>query len=466
MRGAPALLMPGVLALGSVLPAVLAGAGCDWRTFDDLAKNTPVASIGAPSNYPAKDQFGSVLLAVPPPKDGSSAGRFVATGLTAASVAVVSFDASGNPKAVGVTGSAIDLLQGGPLNAIAEIPGERRVVIGAGSPTFGDVLMMELDKPNGDVPYPTTTFAPAVTDPGFGLGVAAGNIGAGATPEIIVVSRTSLHVYVDEQTTNHLTRPQAPAGDPCTIDLSSNLLDRDLVNRAVIVAPLLASGTQIAVGAPAASGAGHVSIFDVDLTTGAFACSATLTASDARFGRAMTLVDLDGNGAPDHLLVGAPPSHAYLYALPLATGQAPSGTATAAAAVGDFGAAVAAFNIDKNPGDEMFVGDPDAAVGGTTKAGQVTVYAGPTMTKLAGTAFPNPLAEHDPGSGDGYGSGIVGMTFCPANMLLPAADGGVADAGAGSTDGGIAPCGPLPIIGSLSRVFAYFTLNPPDPRAK
>ena len=62
-----------------------------------------------------------------------------------------------------------------------------------------------------------------------------------------------------------------------------------------------------------------------------------------------------------------------------------------------FGAAVAAFDIDGNPGDEMFVGNPDATVGGTTKAGQVTSTPGATMTLLAPTAFPNPLAEHDPG---------------------------------------------------------------------
>ena len=157
----------------------LAGTGCDWRTFDDLAKKTPVASISAPSDYSAKDQFGSILLAVPPPKDGSSAGRFVATGRTAASVAVVSFDASGNPKGMGVTAPAFDALKGSPLNAIAEVPGERRVVLGAPWTTFGDVFMMELDKPDVDYPYPATLFA-EVTDPGFGAGVAAGNIGGGA----------------------------------------------------------------------------------------------------------------------------------------------------------------------------------------------------------------------------------------------------------------------------------------------
>jgi hypothetical protein len=457
MRGACA-----ALALGGVIAVAFAGTGCDWRTFDDLAKKTPVARISAPSDYSAKDQFGSIMLAVPPPQDGSAAGRFVATGRTAASVAVVSFDASGNPKGMGVTAPAFDVLMGSPLNAIAEVPGERRVVLGAPWTTFGDVLMMELDKPNVDFPYPATLFA-EVPDPGFGAGVAAGNIGGGAAPEIVVLSSSAVHVFVDELPTNHLTpRTSMGAADPCPIEFPSNLLDRDRVNRAVIVAPLLASGTQIAVGAPAASGAGHVSIFDVDVTTGAFTCSATLMATEARFGRAMTLVDVDGNGTPDHLLVGAPPTHAYLYALPLSTGQAPSAMATAPT-VGDFGAAIAAFNIDKNPGDEMFVGDPDAAVGGTTNAGNVTVYTGPTMTMLASkTTFPNPLAEHDPGSGHGYGSGIVGMTFCPANVLSPAVDGGVADAGAG----GIAACGPLPLIGSLSNVFAYFTLNPPDPRAK
>jgi hypothetical protein len=205
-----------------------------------------------------------------------------------------------------------------------------------------------------------------------------------------------------------------------------------------------------------------VSIFDVDLTTGVFTCSATLTATEARFGRSMALVDIDGDGTPDHLLVGAPPAHAYLYTLPLSAGQAPAAMAGATAA-GDFGAAVAAFNIDKTPGDEMFVGDPDAAVGGTMTAGQVTIYTGPTMTMLPSkTAFPNPLAEHEPGSGHGYGSGIAGMTFCPASALSAA----VADAGASAGDGGVEACRPLPIIGALSHVFAYFTLNPPDPRVK
>ena len=125
--------------------------------------------------------------------------------------------------------------------------------MGAPDVRVGDALMMELDKPKDDVLYPATSFA-KVADPDFGVGVGAGNIGGGAAPEIVVLSSSTLHVYVDGLATNHLA--STGAADPCPIDFSSSLPDRDWVNRPVIVAPLLANGTQIAVGAPTMSGAG------------------------------------------------------------------------------------------------------------------------------------------------------------------------------------------------------------------
>jgi len=261
---------------------------------------------------------------------------------------------------------------------------------------------------------------------------------------------------------NEITRSTMGAADPCPIEFSTNLDDRDKVNRAVIVGPLMATGTQIAVGSPAVTGVGHVSIFDVDVTTGTFTCSAMLAASDVRFGRSMALVDLDGQGGPDHLLVGAPPTHAYLYTLPLSTGQAPAAMVTETGSTA-FGTAVAALNIDGTAGDEMFVGDPDAKVGGKDAAGRVTVYGGAMMKALSSTAFPNPLSEHDPGDGHAYGSGIVSMTFCPANVGASSADGGASDGGAG---GGVAACAPLPVIGATSKVYTYFGLKKPDPRVK
>ena len=197
-----------------------------------------------------------------------------------------------------------------------------------------------------------------------------------------------------------------------------------------------------------------MSIFNFDATTGALTCAMALTGAEAHFGRSMTLVDLEpSNGTePDHLLVGAPQTHAYLYKLPLSAGAAPVAMATETMPLANFGFSVAAFDIDGKPGDEMFIGSPDATVGNTTTAGQVFVYTGATMTLLPSTpTFPNPLAEHEPGAGRGYGMAVAGMTFCARR------------AGA---DGGARLLHEAPAVGSRSKVFAYFTLGKIDPRAK
>ena len=216
-----------------VLALAPAGAGCDWRKFDDLKKATPVAAISAPDGYSAKSDFGPNLLAVPPPSDGSAVGRFVAAATYTTSVAVVSFDAAGNPSGVGVTGSAFDLLAMGPITAIALVPDKRQVLLGAPTERFGDVLLMELDKPTpGGSTYPTTTFRPTVSENQFGVGVGAGNIGGGAAPELVVLSEDALHVYVDGLPTTEVARKWSGDADPCPLWFSPDIPDP---NRAVIV---------------------------------------------------------------------------------------------------------------------------------------------------------------------------------------------------------------------------------------
>jgi FG-GAP repeat len=433
-------------ATGAVIASLLmlAAAGCDWREFDKLKEKTPVAAIAAPSGYSASDDFGPVLLALAPPTDGSSAGRFIATATLKTSLAVVSYDPSGRPTGFSPSNDGLDGLQGGPITAIGAIPGGRQVLLGAPTAFLGDVLVMSLDPPYNAAPFIGTS-----SDPRYGTGVAAGNLSGGADPEVVVASGNKLHVYVDSLPT--MDKPYLSTGpsDPCPIDIPNNLPEDDLLNRAVIVAPLLGSGTQIAVGAPVTSGNGHVSIFNFDAAATAPTCAATLTGSEAHFGRSMTLVDVDGDGTSDHLLVGAPQTHAYLYKLPLATGAAPVAMVTDTATDGNFGFSVAALDIDGKPGDEMFVGAPDGTVGGAN-AGRVSVYTGATMTLLPSTpTFPNPLAQHDPGAGDGYGMAIAGVTFCPGNV-----------------DGGVAPCTKLLHVGSRSKVYVYYTLRTPDPRVK
>jgi hypothetical protein len=425
-------------AAGAVIASafVLAASGCDWREFDKLKENLPVVAIGG-----SNDDFGPVLLALPPPADGSAAGRFLATATRGTAVTGVSYDAAGRPKGFGVSNTGLDLLQDGPVTALGSIPGGEDVLLGAPNPSLGDLLVMSLEPP-----HQTRQFIGTTGDAWFGVGVAAGQLGAGADPETVLVSSTKLHVYVDSLPTMDKVYTSTGAADPCPIDIPTNLPADDLLNRAVIVAPLLASGTQIAVGAPKTSGSGNVSIFNFDAAAGTISCAMALTGAEAHFGRAMTVVDVDGDGTSDHLLVGAPQTRAYLYKLPLSAGAAPVATVTDpdAAAAGNFGFSVAAFDVDGKPGDEMFVGSPDATVNGATTAGRVSVYTGASMTLLPSTkTFPNPLAQHDPGAGDGYGMAIMGVSFCP---------------GAATT------CRKLLHVGSRSKVYAYYTLVPPDPR--
>jgi len=352
-----------------------------------------------------------------------------------------------------VTGAAFDLLAQGPITAIAAIPGGKQVLLGAPAADVGTVMIM-----NVDPPFQTTTFQ-NVAEGQYGVGVAAGDMGGGAAPELVVLSSHMIHVFVDSIPTAEYPLPSAAAPDPCSIDFSSLLPDRDRVNRAVLIAGVTGNAAQqIVVGTPSVSGQGHVVIFDFDVDTGGFICSATLTAPEAHFGVSMTLVDVDGDGVPDSLLVGAPPTHAYLFTLPLSSNQPPSAMATEPMTGGDFGASVAAFDIDGKPGDEMFVGDPDAKVGGSTTAGRVSIYKGASMAMLSSPTVPNPLALHEPKTGDGYGSGVAGLPFCPGSGV---------DAGSSGTSGaGVAPCTTLPLVGSLSKAYTYFTLKKPDPRVK
>jgi hypothetical protein len=437
----------GTVVASGVLVAFASAAGCDWREFDSLKQKTPVGAVAAPSGYGSSDDFGPVILALAPPADGSAAGRFMATATRRTGVAVVSYDPAGRSKGVGVQNTGLDNLQGEPITAIAPIPGGREVLLGAPNASLGDVSAMTLEPP-----YQVRSFIGTTGEPWYGVGLGAGNLGAGADPEIIVVSSNKLHVYVDSLPTMNKQYDSVGATDPCPIDIPTNLPVDDLLNRAVIVAPLLGSGTQIAVGAPKQTGSGNVSIFNYDATAGTISCAMALTGSEAHFGRSMALVDVDGNGTADHLLVGAPQTRAYLYALPLAAGAAPSAmvTDTDTTTVGNFGYSVAAFDIDGKPGDEMFVGSPDATVNGTTTAGRISVYTGASMTLLPSTTtFPNPLAQHDPGAGDGYGMAIAGVSFCP-----------------GAGDGGAGACRKLLHVGSRSKVYVYYAAVPPDPRAK
>jgi hypothetical protein len=440
----PATAMTAFLSLVGV---AFAAGGCDWREFDSLKKETPVLSVGAPSGYGESHSFGQITLPVAPPADGSAAGRFVASAGTKPRIAVIDLDAAGRPHGQNVESPLLDSLDASSsaITAMAEVPGRRLALLGV--PTAPELLTMELDPP-----YTISSFISS-PEPQLGVGVAAADLGGGPAPELIALSAVALHVYVDGQASVDLAHGDAGPGDPCPIALPNSLPGGDRVNRAVVVGRLLGTGVQIAVGTPTTTGAGVVSVFNVDLATQTFTCALALRApasavAEPRFGRSLAIADFNADGVPD-LLVGSPPTAAYLFLGPLTATPAKTipNSNPAGDTAGDFGKAVAAFDMDGIAGPEALIGDPSATIGERSGAGNVHVFTGPTLASELAPA----LVAHDPKDGDGYGITVAGLSFCP---------------GAGGDGGAASGCTKLPMIGAGSKIFTYFTLGSTDPRVK
>ena len=425
------LLLTGALAVGA--------AGCDWREFEKVKKNTLVASISPPPDYDVTDDFGRIIVPLAPPADGSAAARFVTTASRQTAIGVMTLDASGQAGGTSVSGGALLSLGLDPVRALAEVPDAQQMLLGAPTSDLGDVMLMSLTPP-----FEVTSFN-RLGEAEFGGGLAAFNLGGGPAPEFIVTSSTKVHVYVDSLPAMRVEQVTTAA---CPLELSTSQAEDVRRNRAVIVAPLLATGTQIAVGSPVLSGSGHVSILEFDVATMTFTCMLSLTGPEARFGQSMALGDFDADGKMD-LLVGAPPNRVYMYRWPL--------TATPTAMVSSrgtgvaFGASVAAFDLDGNPGDEALVGDPDADVGGESGAGNVNIFTGPTLAGQLPSSVPSTLTAFEAKAGAAYGSAVEGLRFCP---------GAAPDGGAGGA------CPNLALVGASSRALAYFTVGHPDPRVK
>jgi hypothetical protein len=276
-----------------------------------------------------------------------------------------------------------------------------------------------------------TLFASSFADDRFGIGVAAAQLTGGAAPELIVASATKLSVYVDADGSMD---PIQSSPATCPITLGTDLEPRDRRSRPVVVV-----GDLVAVGTPSGSVAGTVTLMSV--AASAVTCPRTLTGVEARFGQALAVGDFNGDGVPD-LLVGAPPRNAYVFMGPLDTTPGAPATILYPNSAGEFGGAMAAMNVDGQPGDEALISDSDAVVGGTQQAGSLLVYGGPMLATQQML-----VTQHDPSTGAAYGSAVTGLRFCPP----PCA------AGSGQT---------LPLVGATTRTFTYFVLGPAsvDPR--
>jgi hypothetical protein len=433
-----------------VLSSGLAAAslvGCDWRDFDDLRGATPVARVPAPSGYPASDSWGDVLVAVNQRADGdaNSAARFVGAAAETVALGVVSFDRFGHASGHNVAGGGLEALElEQAITAMADVPSSKSVLLGAPTLAKGNLMLLDLEPP-----YPVTSFVTSI-EPQFGAGVAAGQLGGGAADDLVALSENTLHVFVDGlKSANDVYYTAAGAADPCPITLSP-LLPRPIRrNRAVVIGRFTGSAMQIAVGTPSTSESipGTVSIFDVDTAAGRATCALKITGTEARFGQSLAVGNF-GGGATD-LLVGAPRSRAYLFRTPVTT--TPAATLTEAGGA-NFGASVAAVDVDGDGNDDALVSDPEATVGAKSLAGNVTIFKGPSLaSKLMPTRAVSVLSAQNAKDGGAYGTTVRSMRFCPSDS---------------GSDAGTAACVHLPLVGETTGVFAYFTLGKSDPRAK
>jgi hypothetical protein len=307
-------------------------------------------------------------------------------------------------------------------------------------------------------PFEVTEFATSTTEPLFGAGVVAENLGSGAAAELVVLSASALHVYIDGVATDEIVAPDSAS---CPILLSSSLRAQDRFNRAVAVARNLTGtgGVQIVVGTPNPAGPGSVSIFNVDTAARTVTCAVNVPGTDNRFAQSLVIGNFNNDAVPD-LLVGSPPNRALLFIGPVTTSSQPPTTTIMGSGGVNFGASVAALPLDNQPGDEALIADPDATVDGEQFAGNVSVFTGPALAmKRNPTPATTVMADGSPSTSQFYGSVVRVLPFCGAAPAGPdGGAGGAADAGAGCTTTG------LPIVGSAARVFTYFTLGTTDPR--
>ncbi len=258
--------------------AASAAVGCDWRDFDNLQSSTPVIAVEAPSGHPSSNDFASLLIATPPPGDGSAAARFVTSATLQTALTVVTLDVGGHASShlVNPT-SGLASLSGQPVTAMAAIPGTDKVLLGVPSPQSGTVLTLDLSVS----PETVTTFAgisPAIAaEPGLGVGVAAGNVDGNPATDLVVASNSALHVFLN----GGLTDLPATSSVACPIALSTSVPSADRIQRAIAIGNFTGAGPVIAIGTPAVGASGTVSFFQVDATGTTLSCLFSLTPPSA-----------------------------------------------------------------------------------------------------------------------------------------------------------------------------------------
>ena len=369
------------------------------------------------------------------------------------SLAVVDLDASGKARTHVATGAEIMDMAGEAKAAVKSAVelADGRVLLG--TPAYnlnplmeppGHIYFLKLEDTEDDVAFMLTRGNEPGARKAYGLAVAAGNVGGAAAQDLVVASQDDVALALDG---NDATASLVANLPTCPVNLDPTTLEKYRF-RALGAGDLIdGGGDEIAIGVPRENTMpGKVVILVPG--TGGLDCPLTITAPamQPRFGNALLVTDVNGDGKKD-LLVGAPPLRAYLYLGPFAAGASPAAskefkhpTLMDTQALGDFGFRVGAVDVDGMPGLEVLVSAPDLPAGGELGAGQVFAYK-PDATPLA-----DPINDNSPSSNAGFGFSIQGIRFTPP-------------AGCGTDR-------PVLLIGADREVFTFFRLpgGPADPR--
>jgi FG-GAP repeat len=426
------------LGLASLM---LAGAlGCDWRDVDKDKKTTPVLSIGPPSKFGPKDDFGRISIPIAAPSDSAGVlARFLVSGITDDGLGLIELNAAGEATGTTIASPVLSGNEGPggfPLTAIAEIPGPKpgKVLAAAKSLEHGESAIYTIALGGT---YAGTLFIKTTTtsDPYLGLGVAAANMTGTADPDYLIASPVALKIYTDGNANAPLIWPNATSGTTCPVELIYGDDPMKLpLNRPLVIGHFVPAGppVQVAMSTFNATGKGSVSFFGVD-AGGALVCLGTITGDEPQFGRSVTTGDFNGDLEAD-LLVGAPPNHAYIFLGPQLMTATPISLPADSQAF-RFGDAVGAVKLISPGPDLALVGDPSAKIGTTVLAGNVSVFKLTAQTPT----LDRTLMAHDVSTNASFGATIIAVPFCGMRC-----------------SGGATP--EIPIIGAGTRVLAYFNL--------
>ena len=429
------------IALGAALVSAVMLGACDasfydFRVFDDLKDETWVDSSGAPDGLDS--QVYGVAIAGGAVASGNGASFFVAA-RNIDGFANLTFDAAG---ARAQTTLRLDDINNTPaLNPMPNAPimvsdsdaARAAVALSAGGTPEApeQTVIALLDASNGGA-LESPRIALAGAELADGLAFGATTV-AGGVKNVIALRGTRLDVVLD------VDNPDAGS-----VTCAHGGLDG-----LGVVAGLIIAGNamdQIAFAVPAADGNGEVHIIhgalvsDADATGGTPApcfevgrepiiTLAAPTGAGPSFGSAMVIGDFNGQGTAD-LAVAAPDANQVFVYLDLDPVTTPDPAPIAIAApdgAQDFGATLAAGNLDGANQDELVIGAPGTNADGTDNAGSAFLYT------FSGQSFGEPLVglrDAQPETGQQFGQSLAIVPFGSSQSIL--------------------------VVGSDQEVFTYF----------